>query len=43
MDLLHRFGSLEALYRALDEGSDGLRPKLAEEAEKRQAAGPALL
>ena len=30
MDLLHRFGSLEALYRALDEGSDGLRPKLAE-------------
>ncbi len=30
MELLHRFGSLEALYRALDEGSDGLRPKLAQ-------------
>lgn len=26
MDLLHRFGSLEALYRALDEGSDGCVP-----------------
>ena len=30
LELLHRFGSLEALYRALDEGTDELRPKLAE-------------